>query len=281
MASVGEIHLVGEPLATGYCERKSPDLDPFGTIDLGRGSKEACYRTGDLGRWNETVSSNTWAAATDKSKIHGIRVETAEIEAAIRKIVDETDVIVVARRGTERTVLSLISSRRPLAKSISECRNESLRQQLPPYMIPEHFVAVAEWPLNHSGKIDHSKLPSPDSKPSSDVSDSVPASTEMEKLIMGVWEEVLERRGLGHSRQFLRCRRRLASKHESRLALGATRLEASRSPQEMEPKIIFEYSTIAELAAGWKCHSTASTKFPLPTWPTSDEKNIPPDEDQV
>lgn len=80
--AVGELHLAGVCLASGYAG--APELtrerfvpDPFGTGPGGR-----MYRTGDLVRWSTSVSSADGRAVLDyrgrmdqQIKIHGVRIE--------------------------------------------------------------------------------------------------------------------------------------------------------------------------------------------------------------
>ena len=63
-------------------------------------------------------------------------------------------------------------------------------------MIPSYFVTVDKMPLAANGKVDRSALPEPQGL--SGQSDSYRApSTEFEKALCGIWEEVLGVRPVG------------------------------------------------------------------------------------
>jgi hypothetical protein len=65
-----------------------------------------------------------------------------------------------------------------------------LAEGLPDYMIPAFFVELESMPLNTSGKIDLKALPDPGSA-LSPGEDYVPARNETEKLIAGIWCDLL------------------------------------------------------------------------------------------
>ncbi len=65
-----------------------------------------------------------------------------------------------------------------------------LAEDLPDYMIPAFFVELETMPLNTSGKIDLKSLPNPGSALSAG-DEYVPARNETEKLIAGIWCDLL------------------------------------------------------------------------------------------
>jgi acyl carrier protein len=69
---------------------------------------------------------------------------------------------------------------------------EFLRHRLPDYMIPSSFVFLEALPLTPNGKVDRRALPAPDqSRP--DLKEAfVAPRTEAEKVIAGIWSEVLK-----------------------------------------------------------------------------------------
>jgi len=100
---------------------------------------------------------------TDAILVHGnFRIELGEIETQLLKhpVVKET--VVLARDGdnSEKYLCAYLVTRagKPLE---TQALREFLSRTLPAYMIPAHFVFLAQMPLNANGKIDRQALPKP------------------------------------------------------------------------------------------------------------------------
>ena len=71
---------------------------------------------------------------------------------------------------------------------------DHVRESLPFYMVPQHFVELGAMPQTNNGKIDYKALPAPAvDVPQEDSSDDVAMpTTPAEKFLAGAWEDVLE-----------------------------------------------------------------------------------------
>jgi amino acid adenylation domain-containing protein/FkbM family methyltransferase len=114
-----------------------------------------------------------------------------------------------------------------------------LERRLPGYLVPEALVVLAELPLSPNGKLDRRALPAPDEPVPVEV---LAPRTELEATLLGAFEEVLGRDGVGIDGDFF--------------ALGGTSLAAARlvlrlqarSGVEMGLHTLFQAPTVRRLA---------------------------------
>eukprot|EP01036_Dinobryon_divergens_P004054 gene4054-5354_t len=79
---VGELCIGGHGLARGYLRQPELSADRFVPDPFG-GPDDRLYRTGDLARWLPDGTIEFIGRRDGQVKIHGHRIETGEIEAAI------------------------------------------------------------------------------------------------------------------------------------------------------------------------------------------------------
>ena len=113
-------------------------------------------------------------------------------------------------------------------------------------MIPSVFVQVEAFPLTPNKKIDRKGLPSPNSADSIVVSRdevSIPApSSEMERLLQGIWGEVLESPQVGIDDNFFDLG------GHSLLAVKVNRLVARHLSKDVPLTDLFRFPTVRLLA---------------------------------
>jgi amino acid adenylation domain-containing protein len=163
----GEVYIGGAGVAHGY--HGNPGMtagrfipDPFGGRPGAR-----LYRTGDVGRWRRSGKIELAGRADRQLKIRGYRVESGEVEAALRADADIAQAVVSVRgAGHDVRLVGYLVTRsgddRPPAGQPPAGLRERLREVLPDYMVPATFVVLPALPLTGSGKIDHRALPEPD-----------------------------------------------------------------------------------------------------------------------
>ncbi|OCC09074.1 Linear gramicidin synthase subunit D [Streptomyces sp. PTY087I2] len=191
----GELWIGGEGVARGYWERPELTSERFvpHPFDDGPGaSDERVYRTGDLVRWLPEGNLEFLGRIDQQVKIRGLRIELGEIEAALAAQEDIASTVVVVREdtpGDKRLVGYCVpaAGREPTAAGL----RDRLRDSLPDYMIPNWFVLLEALPLTPNGKVDRKALPQPEGdRPDTDT-DFVAPRTEVERIIAGIWSEVL------------------------------------------------------------------------------------------
>ncbi len=159
---MGEVYIGGAGLAHGY--HGAPGLtagrfvpDPFSGRPGAR-----LYQTGDVGRWRRSGKIELAGRADRQIKIRGYRVESGEVETAMRAQNDIAQAVVSVRGGGHDVRLVGYVVTRSGADQPPAGLRDSLREVLPDYMVPAAFVALSALPLTGSGKIDHRALPEPD-----------------------------------------------------------------------------------------------------------------------
>ena len=188
---IGELYIGGVCVARGY--RNRPDLtaerfipDPFG------GGQQKLYRTGDRVRWGSDGLLEYLGRADGQIKLRGYRVELGEVEAALRGIDGVREAVVRAREdvpGQLRLVAYVVPDRMP-GPSIGDLRR-LLKETLPEYMVPSHFVLLDDLPLSKHGKLDLSALPPPEfARPEVDDAYREPG-TPVEAALSEIWTKVL------------------------------------------------------------------------------------------
>ncbi|MBV8202908.1 MAG: amino acid adenylation domain-containing protein, partial [Acidobacteria bacterium] len=186
----GELFIGGPGLARGYLGR--PDLtaerfvpDPFGGEPGAR-----LYRTGDLARHGEDGNLHFLGRRDGQVKLHGFRIEPAEVEAALVSLAAVREAAVVVREDTpgDRRLVAYLVPAGPAPRS-GELR-ELLLAKLPPYMVPSAFVALDALPLSPRGKVDRAALPAPGSERPSDEAYVAPESAS-EEILCAVLGKVL------------------------------------------------------------------------------------------
>jgi hypothetical protein len=117
-----------------------------------------------------------------------------------------------------------------------------LAEQLPDHMVPAHFVRLTELPLNLTGKVDRSALPRPEAqRPDLDAPYEAPR-TEAEHKLTRIWTDVLDLRDIGIHDNFFD----LGGESILAIQIGA---RAAEVELQLSPEHVFQYQTIAELAA--------------------------------
>ncbi len=121
---------------------------------------DGVYHTGDLARVNEKGDLVLLGRSNDMIKINGNRIEPAEIEAAVKTVLNLSW---CAARGFEEEGGSYLCAyyKDDITFDVADVR-EKLSRRLPYYMIPAYFMKIDEIPLKATGKLDRKALPAPD-----------------------------------------------------------------------------------------------------------------------
>jgi amino acid adenylation domain-containing protein len=192
VGAAGELYAAGLGLAHGYLGRPALTAerfvpDPFSPLPGGR-----LYRTGDLARWRPDGALEFLGRADDQVKVHGVRVEPGEVEAALREHPAVREAAVVAHAagaGTVRLAAYVVPVAKP-APTTRELR-AFLVGRLPEAMLPAVFVALDALPRTSSGKLDRRALPEPKLGRRPPGEAYVGPRDAVEAALAAIWCEVL------------------------------------------------------------------------------------------
>ena len=159
---VGELCIGGHGLARGYLRQPALSAERFVPDPFGAPG-ERLYRTGDLARWLPDGTIEFIGRRDGQVKIHGHRIETGEVEAAILAHPAIQSCAVIARpdeNGQLRLVAYLVS--RSAQEQLSwDALRAHLTERLPAAMVPSAQVWLAQLPVTPNGKLDRKALPDP------------------------------------------------------------------------------------------------------------------------
>ena len=245
---VGELFIGGNGVARGYHNRPELTAEKFVKSPFaGQGTEEKLYRTGDLVRYLPSGDLEILGRSDHQVKIRGYRIELGEVESALERHPEIRKAVVVVHEDLE-VHKRLIAYLQPSGSGVptAQVLRELLATSLPAYMIPSVFVQVEAFPLTPNKKIDRKGLPSPNSADSIVVSRdevSIPApSSEMERLLQGIWGEVLESPQVGIDDNFFDLG------GHSLLAVKVNRLVARHLSKDVPLTDLFRFPTVRLLA---------------------------------
>jgi acyl-coenzyme A synthetase/AMP-(fatty) acid ligase len=193
--NVGEIAVRSRYLASGYW--RQPELTAA-RFSPGRDGAEQVYRTGDMGRMEADGCLFHLGRMDYQVKVRGFRVEIGEVERALlaHPVVEQAVAVGRPVAGADTRLVAYVVPAAGRTLTATELRRH-MKDRLPDYMVPADFVPLASLPCTPNGKLDYAALPDPDRvRPELGTAYAAPA-TELERIIVPMWEELLQRDRVG------------------------------------------------------------------------------------
>ncbi|WP_392958672.1 amino acid adenylation domain-containing protein [Streptomyces sp. LN245] len=155
----GEICVAGDGLAHGYLDEPALTAEKFISVDID-GDQVRLYRTGDLGTRDENGTVEFRGRIDRQVKIRGNRVEPAEVERQIERLVPYVaDCRVVPRWNEPAGAFELVAFCVPgPVEGAPPDVPAILARHLPAYQRPAHIAFVDSFPLTDRGKLDDRAL---------------------------------------------------------------------------------------------------------------------------
>jgi amino acid adenylation domain-containing protein len=276
----GLLHVGGLGVARGYAGR--PDWTAERFVPDPNGSGERLYDTGDLARRLPDGNLEFLGRADQQVKVRGIRVEPAEVEAALLRHPDLAAAAVAADPEGSRLIAWLVPRPgAPLASSAPAALRDFLRQALPEAMIPSLYVRVEALPLTPSGKLDRRALSALEVPAGERLETAAPApaanTTPIEELLAGIWSDLLGAENVGAHDSFfdLGGHSLLAIQAVSRIReacgveLPLADLFAAPAPADLAPRIA-QARGEARCEAHFESDAAAPPLRPSPREPAGD-----------
>lgn len=236
----GEIYIGGKNLARGYFNQ--PELTAEKFIEF---HEQRLYKTGDKARYLSDGNLEFLGRIDHQVKIRGYRIELGEIEATLQQHPSIKDAIatVTIDKSERKRLVAYIVTEQPQTLNDKDLQN-FLSQKLPDYMIPNLWVQLKALPLTPNGKVDRQALPESEQVKHELDSEKVfvPPRNPTEAILADIWAKVLEIERV--------------SIHDNFFELGGDSIlsiqivaKVHQAGLQTTPKQIFEYPTVASLAA--------------------------------
>ncbi|HEY6350740.1 MAG TPA: amino acid adenylation domain-containing protein, partial [Candidatus Angelobacter sp.] len=255
---LGELYVGGAGLARGYLDRSDLTAERFVPSPYGGKAGERLYRTGDLGRWRGDGNLEFIRRADQQVKVRGYRIEPGEIEAALTGHPRVRDAVVIARVGEsgQQRLVAYVVGREGKPPQAAELRTYLL-SRLPEYLVPGLYVELEQLPLTANGKVDRQALPQPEKVRMKADREFKGPRTEAEKTLCEIWAKVLGLERVGVDDNFFELG------GDSILSVQIVS-RARESGLQLSVQQMFQYQTVAELAAEVQPVSAGSYLAPAP-----------------
>jgi aspartate racemase len=248
----GELFIGGDGVAAGYLN--DPELtaarfvpNPFAPPN----STQPLYRTGDRVRWRGDGTLEFLGRRDHQIKLRGFRIELGEIEAVMRRHPLVRDACVVLHQeGDDKRLYGYAALEH--GHGAQEVRL-FLQQQLPEYMVPAIVIGLEALPTTATGKVDRQALPRPAGDDWFDPTRFAAPQSDMERLIAGVWGELLQFERVGVQDNFFDL-----GGHSLLLVQVHSRLEALLG-RTLPMVDMFRFPTVEALAAHLKLPAPETT----------------------
>jgi acyl carrier protein len=239
---VGELCVAGTGVGRGYVgdPLRSAQVfmpDPFGEPGA------RLYRTGDLARRRLDSVLEYVGRVDHQVKIRGYRIELGEIEARLHAHPEVRDGAVAVQEGaTGKQLVGYVvpADAQVDAAGLRERLKQALKATLPEYMVPLHWLQLAELPHNANGKLDRKALPALEIGQTQGAFQT--PRNDLEATLADIWREVLKVERVGVTDNFFEL-----GGH----SLLATQI-ASRVQKTLQRNVplraMFECATVEELA---------------------------------
>jgi amino acid adenylation domain-containing protein len=196
----GELYVGGSGVGRGYLGRPGQTAARF-VPDPHAGPGARMYATGDRVSRRQDGALEYLGRVDAQVKIRGVRVEPREVERVLCRHPDLREAAVVAEGGAgdRRLVAAVVpAGERVILRQV----REFLAAEVPEQLVPAEFVVLEAMPLDAHGKRDLTALGELIRDRAGRRAPYVPAGTDVERFLAGLWEDLLAVEGIGRDDDF-------------------------------------------------------------------------------
>lgn len=189
---IGEIHIRTPYRSLGYLNDPELTAAAFVQNPLSPGKPDVIYRTGDLGRSLPDGTIECLGRQDNQIKINGVRIELAEVEAALRQVSGVAEAVCAVHGAADQRPLLVGYYTRadggadPLPV---EALKAGLDRILPATMQPHRYLRLDALPTTISGKVNRKALPRPEELYYEEGGFTAP-QTPTEQALATIWTEL-------------------------------------------------------------------------------------------
>lgn len=245
---IGELYIGGASVTRGYFNQPELTKQRFIEVDMDGNKVERLYRTGDLAKCLPDGNLKYIGRNDNQIKIRGFRVELGEIESITMQHPSVLDAVAVTYEDEKLSMQIVLYYTHSAAVTDAINTTDSIKQflgrLLPHYMIPNHVINILALPLTSNGKVDRKSLSSLGIPADATIgSDTHVLPTLYEEIILAnIWRRILKINPISIHDNFFNLG------GNSILAIEMLTL-AREASIHLSPRHIFQYPTIAEMAA--------------------------------
>ncbi|MCG7410808.1 amino acid adenylation domain-containing protein [Paenibacillus sp. ACRRX] len=236
IGTVGELYIGGAGVARGYLNHPQLTADRFIGHPFSSQNGARLYRTGDLVKYLDNGNLEYIGRMDHQVKVKGFRIELGEIEALLSKHPSVKQVVVIVRdneNGGKWIVAYVVGD------GDAKIWRRYVKEHLPYYMVPSHFVNMETLPVTPNGKINRNALPAVDFQRTEEG--YIAPSNAKERVLTDIWEQVLGISNISIDDNFF--------EHGGDSIISTKVISlANKAGLQLSLKQLFEHQTIAELA---------------------------------
>lgn len=192
----GELCIAGDGVAQGYLNREELTKEKFVDNPFGAGK---LYYSGDLVRFMPDGNIEFIGRIDEQVKVRGFRVELGEITNSLEAIPYIKQAVVIVKKDSigEEAICAYLESSQEI--DINQIKN-TLRVNLPEYMIPSYIMQLEAIPITGNGKVNKQLLPQPEA--CHETLEVFGEKNEYEKAVLEIWQDILKTKSIGRNDNF-------------------------------------------------------------------------------